>query len=840
MFLRELEGQFPSKDTVYEYSVDKQAKSWVAWDERLPNNWRYSTNTPFPKIYVPTVESVRFEFLIKAMINAHQPLLLTGEAASGKTALVKSILNSLDFGKSSMHLSMHARTTTAYVQSAIESHLEKRTKNVYSPTGGKYLVAFVDNLNVPNKDQYGSQPPLEFLRYWMEYAQSYDRQKQTVKSIDDVLILAAMGGSGKTAISARVQNRFHVLNLAAPKESSILRIYRTIINQKLQDFEEEIKPCGELITAATVDIYKTIATTLLPTPSKMHYTFSLRDLSKVYQGLLRANREYYDSRESVIKLWLHEMQRVFCDRLTTTEDRTWVLGLLGQKLAAKFDMKIEQLLPAKSQILFADCMTDSESKGAIYQEIVDVGALRSVLEERLEAFNSSPKNTALRLILFEDAIAHLCRIMRVIRLSRGHALLVGVGGSGRQSLARLATHVCAMSYNQIKVTKATRLSDFQEQLKHVYAVAGMQGTPSVLHLTLDPTFVGAPGFMEEIACVLAGGEGPQFYSPEERSEIRDVVRAKNKELALLEGQDNYMDRFFETVRDNLHLVMSISPHAAFRDVLRMFPVFFNHAVVDWFSAWPDEALLEVVTLKISSNTTADSEAATRAIAKSFVGIHTSVYDQSSRLLQELRRYNYVMPASFLDCVDSFQLMLRMKRQEFGDAASKLRNGLGKLDETRVNVETISKELEVSRTQITTFQRQCEEYLVVIVQQKREADEQAKQVTAKSDTLKQEEEEVRAIAKLAEEDLALALPVFEAAAKSLEALSKKDLQEIKSYGKPPPLVEKVLEAVMVLRKCEPTWEESKRQLGNPNFIKQLISYDKEYASGGRWVNTAILG
>jgi len=48
--------------------------------------------------------------------------------------------------------------------------------------------------------------------------------------------------------------------------------------------------------------------------------------------------------------------------------------------------------------------------------------------------------------------------------------------------------------------------------------------------------------------------------------------------------------------------------------------------------------------------------------------------------------------------------------------------------------------------------------------------------------------------------------------ALEALNKKDITEIKSYGKPPPLVEKVLEAVMILRGNEPTWAEAKRQLG----------------------------
>lgn len=68
-----------------------------------------------------------------------------------------------------------------------------------------------------------------------------------------------------------------------------------------------------------------------------------------------------------------------------------------------------------------------------------------------------------------------------------------------------------------------------------------------------------------------------------------------------------------------------------------------------------------------------------------------------------------------------------------------------------------------------------------------------------------------MAALAQADLAEAMPALEEAIKALESLNKKDIGEVKSYTKPPPLVEKVLEAVMILRGNEPTWAEAKRQL-----------------------------
>ncbi|XP_065925853.1 dynein axonemal heavy chain 2-like [Magallana gigas] len=56
-----------------------------------------------------------------------------------------------------------------------------------------------------------------------------------------------------------------------------------------------------------------------------------------------------------------------------------------------------------------------------------------------------------------------------------------------------------------------------------------------------------------------------------------------------------------------------------------------------------------------------------------------------------------------------------------------------------------------------------------------------------------------------------------------------MTEIKSYGRPPLLVEKVMEAVMILRGSEPTWAEANRQLGESTFIKQLMNFDKDNIS-----------
>lgn len=75
------------------------------------------------------------------------------------------------------------QTTSNQVQEIIESRVEKRTKGVYVPIGGKKLITFMDDFNMPAKDTFGSQPPIELMKLWLDYGFWYDREKQTQKEI---------------------------------------------------------------------------------------------------------------------------------------------------------------------------------------------------------------------------------------------------------------------------------------------------------------------------------------------------------------------------------------------------------------------------------------------------------------------------------------------------------------------------------------------------------------------------------------------------------------------------------------------------------------------------------
>lgn len=119
---------------------------------------------------------------------------------------------------------------------------------------------------------------------------------------------------------------------------SLQQIFLTILRDFLQAFPDEIQVCASALVTSTVEIYKTIAAELLPTPSKSHYTFNLRDLSKVFQGILNADPRRVADVDALLRLWIHENRRVFADRMVNATDQDWFTGLLTRLLKENFGM----------------------------------------------------------------------------------------------------------------------------------------------------------------------------------------------------------------------------------------------------------------------------------------------------------------------------------------------------------------------------------------------------------------------------------------------------------------------------------------------------------------------
>lgn len=288
-------------------------------------------------------------------------------------------------------------------------------------------------------------------------------------------------GGGRNPVTPRYLRHFNLMWMTDYAPKSLEQIFVTIFHHFFSSsFPGEITSLCNTVVQSTIRVYNTISTELLPTPSKSHYTFNLRDLSKVFQGITQATVKTVGESKDLICLWLHEMLRVFSDRLIEKSDNEWFHNQLLTSLSEGFKKEWEAVTGTEStSIIFGDFMVESSTE---YIQLPDMEALTNKMTMMLDDYNAISK-TPMELVLFPFAIEHICRVLRIIKQPFGNALLAGVGGSGRQSLTTLAAHVAQFEVFRVELSKNYDLSLWREDLKRLLRSAGEKCTPTVFLFT---------------------------------------------------------------------------------------------------------------------------------------------------------------------------------------------------------------------------------------------------------------------------------------------------------------------------------------------------------------------
>jgi dynein heavy chain len=264
------------------------------------------------------------------------------------------------------------------------------------------------------------------------------------------------------------------------------------------------------------------------------------------------------------------------------------------------------------------------------------------------------------LVFFKDAIQHVGRIARLLRQPRGNALLVGVGGSGRQSLTRLASFIADMKCFQIELSRGYGINEFREDLKRLLMQAGAEGKPTVFLFT--DTQIIKESFLEDINNILNAGEVPDLFANDEIAKIVDAVRTRAKAAGRMETKDALFSFFVQQCRDNLHCVLAFSPVGeSFRNRLRMFPSLVNCCTIDWFLPWPSDALISVAK-QFLGKVDLGNEGLIESVCNVCMSIHRNVARSADKFLEELRRNTYVTPTSYLELINMYTSMLQTERK----------------------------------------------------------------------------------------------------------------------------------------------------------------------------------
>ncbi|XP_019622649.1 PREDICTED: dynein heavy chain 6, axonemal-like [Branchiostoma belcheri] len=808
--------------------IDFDSKRMDIWEKRVPV-FNYNAEVPFFDILVPTIDTVRFGYLLEKLLAVGRSVLYSGTTGVGKSVIARAILNDLAEPKGYVPVTINfsAQTSSKRTQEIVEGKLEKKRKNILGAPVNKKVVIFIDDLNMPKLDTYGSQPPIELLRQYQDFGGFYDREKLFWKEIKDVTLCAACAppGGGRNPVTPRLIRHFSMLCLPSPSEHSLKHIFKAILSGFLKDFPAPVKQSVESVVSAAVEIYERLSTDLLPTPAKSHYVFNLRDLSKCIQGILQSDAGTIREQLHIFRLFCHECQRVFHDRLINDEDKLFFNTILSEMSSKHFGQNVEPETFVNSPIIFGDFIKmGAPANDRTYEELSDMKKLKNVLGDYLDDYNMS-SSKEMKLVFFVDAIQHVSRIVRMIRQERGNALLVGVGGTGKQSLTRLACHICGYNCFQIELSRGYNYDAFHEDLKKLYDMAGLKGENTVFLFT--DTQIVVEEFLEDINNILNSGEVPNLFEADEFEKVLAGTRPKAKEAGISEGdRDAIFNFFIGQVRNNLHIVLCMSPVGdAFRSRCRMFPSLVNCCTIDWFVQWPREALLSV-SQTFFEQVDLGSDEMKEKISEMCMEIHVSVTDMSERFYAELRRRYYTTPTSYLELINLYLSMLGEKKKQLVTARDRVKNGLEKILETNELVANMEQELTLLEPELKQKSEDTDALMEKLVVDQEKADQVRRVVQEDEAVARVKAEETQAIADDAQKDLDEALPALDAAQKALDALDKSDISELKVFNKPPDMVMTVMEAICILLKAKTDWASAKTLLGDPNFLKRLLDYDKD--------------
>lgn len=286
-------------------------------------------------------------------------------------------------------------------------------------------------------------------------------------------------------------------------EATLKSVYSGILEGLLRNASPLMQSSIEEIIVASIDLFQAVQAELLPTPAKSHYTFNLRDLFKVYQGIISVPLEYVTKKEMLLRLWIHENERVYADRLVDEEDKMKFIQIVRRMLLKHFKEEEISNIVTTEVLLFGDFVGAENSTHRNYVEITDMQLIKKSVIAFMEDYNivNTPN---LRLVLFDYALDHLTKICRIVRQPLGHGLLLGLPGSGRESLTRLAAYMSDRSLFTVDVKQTYGINEWQEDMRKLLRQVGVEGK-SVVFLIKDSQ-VTDEQFLEDVHNLLNNGE----------------------------------------------------------------------------------------------------------------------------------------------------------------------------------------------------------------------------------------------------------------------------------------------------------------------------------------------
>ncbi|ANQ06945.1 Dynein heavy chain [Plasmodium coatneyi] len=851
-------------------------------ESMLPHN--------YDELYINTIELIRTEKMIKYSLDRNQPILVYGSNGTGKTKCISNNINMNIEKFTHTTISINYYTNSFSLQKIIENNVEKRNTRTYGPPNQKRHIFFLEDMNITAKDNCDTQQTLEFLRQLLTYKLIYDRENLDEKKfIHDVLFIGTVNNNANKLIDKRIQNKFHIINIEDISMKTFDNVYKVILKQHLLKFDDTVKGLLNNIISFSHDLYSRVTENIAfnLSNSAPHYLFNLNDIHGAFHNIIKCtNPDLYNGGNfKFLMIFFHEMQHVYMNKLTSNEHIEIFTQIFNRLVQQHFPFCLEELgrhratfdgeantigMTGMTGVTGVTCVDGdmhtsnglstsqgiSTSQGVnattttaaanlpydpnkniftsfisvrngldkMYLGVKKFHVLKEVLAEKLTEYNNS--HVELPLVLFDYAVVQICKICRILDFDISHLMLIGFGGSGKQSLVKLSIFINCLNLLQISTNNNYDLSNFKADLQEFHLKCAIK--PGNVHVLLLKEQNILDSFLPYINDLTSTGLCNDLFTKDEYLGIFSSIRNQIKYLNIGESNEDVFNYYISKIKRNFKVAVTHSPISSlYRDRLTKFPSFLSNFSFVYFLPWPYEALVNVSS-KFLSDLEIEEELK-KSICEHMAYVHTSTNEMNKVYLEKKNRYNYVIPKTFLEYIYFYKNLLHVKNHEIEKSVERLNKGLLALTSTRENVEVLKKEIEVKIKNIEEKKVEVNE----IIKKVKEATE----VTNKEQQIVNEEKkkteiftrEAIDIQMKADEELSEALPIMNKAKEAVNCITKSAIQELKSLQNPPKECLDVTHAVLIALKeiKNYSWKFAQKIMNNPSqFLSKLQKFDAE--------------
>ncbi len=676
-----------------------------------PAPFKYSAARAFTQMIVPTKQLIRYKWFIETLAANHKNVLLFGDSGTGKSLITSYSLMQeneeevqqpvveggelaaaapkIGVGKSAgskfkkVNLCFTWNTTSARLQDSLEDRLEKKRKNLYSAPTLKKAVIYIDDVNLPKADKYGTIPVLECLRGIVEKSGYFDRSRYFWKRLSKTSFLcsASPAYGGRKELSERFLRHFNVFYMNTMAYQDMRSLFETVIMAHFLDFSREYNVAKSGFLECILDIHDLVSQKLPGNPRNPHYLLSYKDAGKLLSGVLLGKKEPAISPDVYGKLLIHEAVRVYRDRYTCVEDREAfnkeVNKLIEKHLNAKWKLE-----PSKD-LMFTSIRAPEAGQ---YAEIKDWNEIKQALEEKQDQYNKeleSVDQAKISLVFFKEAVEYIVKVARILSIPRSHMINLGPQALGRRSLLEITTYL----YDCDLITADYNMRDFSGSLKRRY-----ENVKASLEKAITGEFKGVV-FMAKVGeSHVETEEGHKAKILEEYERNTDTVLDDMYQL-LSTGDLRHVDQDLKCadVRDYLHLILSMPNCAAdIRRKMRMYPGLFSECHLVYQEQWPTEAAVSIAAAQLAK----EPEDIRTRVPEIIVKMHRAVEAEVKRAWAEERRKVLVAPSQGKEIAKTFVTFYEQKSQELAKAKTEVLRAIENVEQSK-NVE---KECQDENTQ----------------------------------------------------------------------------------------------------------------------------------------------